>query len=79
KANKLQIGVAMVPRGEVGLIFAQMGLALGALSEGIFSAVVMMVMVTTLVAPPWLAKIAGRKPQPMEHEPGLDDLVSGER
>jgi len=79
KANKLQIGVAMIPRGEVGLIFAQMGLALGALTEGIFSAVVMMVMVTTLVAPPWLAKIAGRKPSPVEHEPGLDDLVSGER
>lgn len=79
RANKLKIGVAMVPRGEVGLIFAKMGLAFGALTPGIFSAVVMMVMVTTLVAPPWLARLVGRAPTPVEREPGLDDLVSGER
>jgi Kef-type K+ transport system membrane component KefB len=79
KADKLKIGVAMVPRGEVGLIFAQMGLAAGALTEGIFSAVVLMVMVTTLVAPPWLARLSDRAPRPTEHEPGLDDLVSGEQ
>jgi len=52
------IGVAMIPRGEVGLIFAQMGLATGALNEGMFSAVILMVMVTTFVAPPWLAAVS---------------------
>jgi Kef-type K+ transport system membrane component KefB len=60
KARKTMIGVAMIPRGEVGLIFAQMGFATGALNEGMFSAVILMVMVTTFVAPPWLAALARR-------------------
>lgn len=54
RGNKLVIGVGMVPRGEVGLIFAQMGLATGALTTGLFSALTMMVMVTTFIAPPLL-------------------------
>ncbi len=54
RGNKLVVGVGMIPRGEVGLIFAQMGLATGALDTGIFSAITMMVMVTTLITPPVL-------------------------
>jgi Kef-type K+ transport system membrane component KefB len=54
KGRKLVIGVGMVPRGEVGLIFAQMGLTAGALTTGLFSAITMMVMVTTFMAPPLL-------------------------
>ena len=61
KVNRTMIGVAMIPRGEVGLIFAQMGLATGALDEGLFSAVILMVMVTTFIAPPWLAALARRR------------------
>lgn len=75
-ARKAMIGVAMIPRGEVGLIFAQMGLASGALDEGLFSAVVMMVMVTTFIAPPWLAALAGRRPSSPDPS-GLDELVYG--
>jgi Kef-type K+ transport system membrane component KefB len=52
--NKKVIGVGMIPRGEVGLIFAQMGLAAGVFSAGLFSAVTLMVMVTTFIAPPLL-------------------------
>jgi len=52
--NKKVIGVGMIPRGEVGLIFAQMGLAAGVFSAGLFSAVTLMVMVTTFMAPPLL-------------------------
>jgi Kef-type K+ transport system membrane component KefB len=63
KGRKLLIGVAMVPRGEVGLIFAQMGLAAGAIDAGLFGAIMMMVLVTTLVTPPMLATIA-RRPSP---------------
>lgn len=48
------VGVGMVPRGEVGLIFAGIGLAAGAVSEGLYAAVVIAVMLTTFVAPPWL-------------------------
>jgi len=53
-AKKSVIGVGMVPRGEVGLIFAQMGLTSGVLSAGLFSALTLMVMVTTFMAPPLL-------------------------
>lgn len=53
-ADKRIIGVGMIPRGEVGLIFAQMGLASGVLDSGMFSAVTLMVMVTTFLAPPLL-------------------------
>jgi len=44
----------MIPRGEVGLIFAQMGLASGIFNIGIFSAITLMVMITTFLAPPLL-------------------------
>jgi Kef-type K+ transport system membrane component KefB len=54
KGNKLVVGVGMMPRGEVGLIFAQMGLRTGALTSGLFSAITMMVLVTTFLAPPLL-------------------------
>lgn len=54
KGKKSVIGVGMIPRGEVGLIFAQMGLVTGALTSGLFSAITLMVMVTTFVAPPLL-------------------------
>ena len=48
------IGAGMVPRGEVGLIFAAMGRSSGALSEGVFVAVVITVFATTFLAPPLL-------------------------
>jgi Kef-type K+ transport system membrane component KefB len=59
--NKLLVGVAMVPRGEVGLIFAQMGLASGALTPALYGAVMLMVLATTLVTPPVLAVVAERE------------------
>ena len=49
--DRLSVGIGMVPRGEVGLIFASIGKALGVVSDSIFSAVVMMVIVTTLITP----------------------------
>lgn len=62
--NRLAVGIGMVPRGEVGLIFANIGLTLMVIGPGgklesvvsasTFSAVVIMVMVTTLVTPPLL-------------------------
>lgn len=54
KGKKAVIGVGMIPRGEVGLIFAQMGLTSGVLTLGHFSALTLMVMVTTFMAPPLL-------------------------
>src|SRR4029079_680107 len=55
RGNKPLIGVAMIPRGEVGLIFAQMGLATNSISASQFSALTLMVLVTTFLAPPVLA------------------------
>ena len=48
------IGVGMAPRGEVGLIVASLGLSLGAIPDRIFSVVVIMSILTTLVVPPIL-------------------------
>jgi len=59
RGNKTVIGVGMVPRGEVGLIFAQMGLASGVFDAGLFGGVTLMVMVTTLLAPPALKLLLG--------------------
>jgi Kef-type K+ transport system membrane component KefB len=52
--RKIIIGVGMIPRGEVGLIFAQVGLTAGVLTSGLYSSVALMVMATTFVAPPTL-------------------------
>ncbi len=52
--NRLAIGTGMIPRGEVGLIFAQIGLLGGVLTQDVFSAILIMVMGTTLITPPFL-------------------------
>lgn len=75
--NKLLIGVAMVPRGEVGLIFAQMGLASGAISADVFGALMLMAVVTTLLTPPLLSRIGRRGATEEQTLGGIDDLVSG--
>jgi Kef-type K+ transport system membrane component KefB len=49
----------MVPRGEVGLIFADIGRRSGVLAEEVFGAVLLMVMATTFVAPPALKALFG--------------------
>ncbi len=51
-SNRWAIGVGMMPRGEVGLIFAAIGKSLGVMDDALFSAVVLMVIVTTLLSPP---------------------------
>lgn len=61
--HKLAVGVGMVPRGEVGLIFAQIGLVGGILTRDVFSAVLIMVMGTTLVTPPCLKILFERGPR----------------
>ncbi len=65
--NRWAVGIGMAPRGEVGLIFAQIGLTAGVLSQRLFSAILLMVIGTTLIAPP-LLKVAfarrGSTPEP---------------
>jgi Kef-type K+ transport system membrane component KefB len=52
--NRLAIGVGMIPRGEVGLIFVSVGAASGAVSDAIQAGTIAMVIFTTFIAPPLL-------------------------
>ncbi len=53
--DSLKIGVGMLPRGEVALIMAAIGIASGALTQNLYGAVIMMTFITTLLAPIILA------------------------
>ncbi|HEX6309816.1 MAG TPA: cation:proton antiporter [Longimicrobiales bacterium] len=64
KLDHLAIGVGMIPRGEVGLIFAHLGLTNGILSSQVYSAILIMVMFTTFLAPPLLKPIFARMDEP---------------
>lgn len=82
KGRKLLIGVAMIPRGEVGLIFAQMGLATASLTSELYSAIALMVLVTTFVTPPLLALMVRSEQHHADiserpGDGGIDDLVAG--
>jgi len=59
KADALRVGVGMIPRGEVGMVVAQIGLGFGILSRSSYGVVVFMSVATTILAPP-LIKIAYR-------------------
>jgi Kef-type K+ transport system membrane component KefB len=60
--NRWAIGIGMLPRGEVGLIFAAIGKSLGVIDDALFSAIVLMVILTTLLAPPLLKYSLQRNP-----------------
>jgi Kef-type K+ transport system membrane component KefB len=64
KLNRLAIGVGMIPRGEVGLVFAGVGSASGVLSPPLTAAIIVMVIFTTFLAPPLLRWVF-RPPQPV--------------
>jgi Kef-type K+ transport system membrane component KefB len=52
KREIAQVGVGMIPRGEVGIVVAQIGLGMGAISQPFFASVLFMAVATTLIAPP---------------------------
>ena len=62
KINRLAIGVGMIPRGEVGLVFLGIGSATGVLSEPLEAAIILMVILTTFVAPPLLRFVFPQEP-----------------
>lgn len=51
------VGVGMIPRGEVGLIFAAVGKASGVIDDALYAVIVGMVMLTTFIVPPWLKAV----------------------
>jgi Kef-type K+ transport system membrane component KefB len=69
------VGVGMVPRGEVGLIFAQLGRTMGLLSAGLYSSVALMVMITTFVTPPVLRAMLVKR-EPRQDAGTLAEVVS---
>lgn len=71
--RRIVIGVGMIPRGEVGLIFAQIGLSTKVLDAGLYSAVALMVMLTTFVTPPILRVLLTRGEKDALH--GVADYV----
>ena len=67
RPRSMRVGIGMVSRGEVGLIVAGVGVSSGALTNNIYTAVIIMVAATTIITPIWL-KIAYKKesPQPAQ-------------
>jgi Kef-type K+ transport system membrane component KefB len=57
RVRRWPVGIGMVPRGEVGLIFAGTGLSAGVIAQDLYSSLVVVVMLTTFVVPPWLKAI----------------------
>ena len=60
KSKAMKVGIGMISRGEVGLIVAGVGVSSGALSSDIYTTVIIMVAITTIITPVWL-KIAYKK------------------
>lgn len=72
--NRLAIGVGMVPRGEVGLVFAGIGSASGVLDRPLEAAIIVMVILTTFMAPPLLQWTFRNQ----EEAPATEDAVEDE-
>lgn len=68
KINRLAIGIGMIPRGEVGLVFAGIGAASGVLDKPLQAAVIIMVILTTFIAPP-LLRFAFKEEEQLAEEP----------
>ncbi|HET7215362.1 MAG TPA: cation:proton antiporter [Terriglobia bacterium] len=71
--DALRVGVGMIPRGEVGLIVAGIGLTLHTISDAVYSIVLAMSIVTTLVAAPFLRLVM---PIPRVPEPSPSEAIS---
>jgi Kef-type K+ transport system membrane component KefB len=67
RTDAIRVGIGMVPRGEVGMVVAQIGLSLGVIGHSIYGIIVFMSVATTLVAPP-LLKLAFGAPTEAERE-----------
>jgi Kef-type K+ transport system membrane component KefB len=73
------VGVGMVPRGEVGLIVASLGLSLGVISTQLFGMVVAMTVVTTILTPPVLAPLIRRIPRGQPSRKERQEAAEDER
>jgi len=77
KAGGMKVGIGMISRGEVGLIVAGVGVTAGILETDVYSTIVIMVAVTTIITPIWL-KIVYRKEQKAEGTAGTSTEIKSE-
>jgi Kef-type K+ transport system membrane component KefB len=70
RPESLFVAVGMVPRGEVGIIVASIGIGAGALGEEAFALIVGMAILTTVIVPPVLRVLAPRLPEAPESGSG---------
>jgi Kef-type K+ transport system membrane component KefB len=56
RREAIRVGVGMIPRGEVGMVVAQIGASLGVVSKNVYGTIVLMSLVTTLIAPALLRR-----------------------
>lgn len=78
RKESFQLGVGMVPRGEVGLIVVSIGITEGLIDETLLSVAVAMVILTTLLAPPVLRALFRPQPAPPEPRPAKIEETSEE-
>ncbi len=69
-----QVGIGMIPRGEVGIVVAQIGLGLAAISEQFFASVLFMAIATTLIAPPFIKILFEGEKAKLEAEQAEKDI-----
>ncbi|BAZ36978.1 Na+/H+ antiporter [Calothrix sp. NIES-4101] len=74
--NRVAIGVGMIPRGEVGLVFAGIGSASGVLDKPLQAAIIMMVILTTFIAPPLLRLAFKETVEPQKSLEKQVDVIS---
>jgi Kef-type K+ transport system membrane component KefB len=55
RSDALRVGIGMMPRGEVGMVVAQIGLSLGVIEKPVYGVIVFMAVATTVLAPPFLS------------------------
>ncbi len=77
KANRFVVGVGMVPRGEVGLIFALFGLDHGLVTNWQYTTIILVVLLTTLITPAWLKSLEKKFPPLGESAAPPSAVLSG--
>ena len=73
--NKVAIGVGMIPRGEVGLVFVAVGASSGVLTSSLEAGIVVMVIATTFVAPALLGVVFESNEKAVEASPEMSSVV----
>jgi Kef-type K+ transport system membrane component KefB len=78
RRQAIQVGVGMIPRGEVGIVVAQIGFSLAVVSDAVYGVVLAMSVITTIAAPPLIKAAFSREPanlQDREYDVELEEEI----